>query len=326
MTGSTAVLDVQNLRTDFAVGGRRIPAVRDVSFSILPREVLGLIGESGSGKTVTGMSLLRLLPDHATVEAKAITFKGRNLADLPDAEFRALRGVEMAMIFQDPVGSFNPAKTVGWHLQQTIARRKRKGQGSEGDWRAEAVSLLADVGIRAPERVLASYPHQLSGGMLQRTLIAMVIALHPTLIIADEPTTNLDNLVERQILDLIRLHQQKLGASVLFVTHDLTVAGEICDRIAVMYAGEVVEIGPAVEVLQHPKHPYSAGLLETSASLDRRDEFLYELPGEPGNRGGAEGCGFAVRCPHVMGACRTQHPELVEVGPNHKARCLLHGA
>jgi oligopeptide/dipeptide ABC transporter ATP-binding protein len=172
--------------------------------------------------------------------------------------------------------------------------------------------------------VLSSYPHQLSGGMLQRALIAMVIALRPVLIIADEPTTNLDNLVERQILDLIRLHQQRLGASVLFVTHDLGIAGEICDRIAVMYAGEIVEIGPADEVLRRPKHPYSAGLLKTSASLEQRDEYLYELPGEPGQRGPPQGCGFATRCPLVMETCRSRRPELVAVGPDHEARCLLY--
>lgn len=159
--------------------------------------------------------------------------------------------------------------------------------------------------------------------MLQRALIAMVIAVHPVLIIADEPTTNLDNLVERQILDLIRLHQRRLGASVLFVTHDLTIAGEICDRIAVMYAGEIVEIGPAAEILRRPKHPYSAGLLATSDSLERRDEYLYELPGEPGHRFTEEGCGFAARCPHVMPKCRAIHPDLVEIARDHEARCWL---
>ena len=323
MTAEPHLLEVVGLRTSFAVGRRQVAAVRDVSFTIRQEEVLGLIGESGSGKTVTGLSILRLLPDHATVASDRLVFRGQDLATLSPEAFRALRGVEIAMIFQDPAGSFNPAKTVGWHLKQALGRRRRDAEVTREAWREEAVALLSDVGIRAPERVLSSYPHQLSGGMLQRALIAMVIAVHPVLIIADEPTTNLDNLVERQILDLIRVHQRRLGASVLFVTHDLVIAGEICDRIAVMYAGEIVEIGPADDVLRRPKHPYSAGLLATSDSLERRDEFLYELPGEPGQGPASTGCGFALRCPHVMPICRTEHPDLIEVGPDHLARCWL---
>jgi oligopeptide/dipeptide ABC transporter ATP-binding protein len=321
---ATPLLDVAHLQTSFTVGGRDVRAVRDVSFSLGEREVLGLIGESGSGKTVTGLSLLRLLPEHATVSAAAIRFKGRDLATMGDDELRSVRGVEMAMIFQDPVGSFNPAKTIAWHLRQAITRRVDAGGQGGAEWRDEAVRLLADVGIRAPDRVLGSFPHQLSGGMLQRTLIAMVIALHPVLIVADEPTTNLDNLVERQILELIRLHQRKLGASVLFITHDLVIAGEICDRIAVMYAGEIVEIGAASDVLERPSHPYSEGLLATSSSLERRDEYLHELPGEPGQRIPDQGCAFAPRCVRVMETCRTRSPELVETAPGHFARCLLH--
>ncbi len=324
MTASAALIEVKNLRTAFAVGGECVEAVRGVSFSIAPGEVLGLIGESGSGKTVTGLSLLRLLPPHASVAADAIRFRGKELAGLSDEEFRNLQGVQLAMIFQDPVGSFNPAKTVAWHLKQAIARRQGSTGDRNSDWLDEAGRILQDVGIRVPARVLASHPHQLSGGMLQRALIAMVIALRPAFIIADEPTTNLDNLVERQILDLIRVQQKKLGASVLFVTHDLAVAAEICDRIAVMYAGEIVEIGPARDVLERPRHPYAQGLLQTSASLDRRDEYLYELQGEPGGRGAAEGCGFVARCPAAIAKCRSTQPRLVDVGPGHTSRCLLH--
>jgi ABC-type dipeptide/oligopeptide/nickel transport system ATPase component len=273
VTGAGTLLEVERLRTTFSLGGRQVTAVREVSFSLGPGEVLGLIGESGSGKTMTGLSLLRLLPEHAESSAAVLRFAGRDLARLGPEEFRALRGTEMAMIFQDPVGSFNPAKTIGWHMRHAIARRAAGDLGG-GGWRAEACDLLASVGIRAPERVLSSYPHQLSGGMLQRSLIAMVVALRPRLIVADEPTTNLDNLVERQILDLIREHQRRLGAAVLFITHDLTIAAEICDRIAVMYAGEIVELGPTEEVMRRPRHPYAAALLATSASLERRDAFL----------------------------------------------------
>lgn len=319
MSAPPILLEVDDLRTSFGAPGRRSPAVRGVSFSIREGEALGLIGESGSGKTVTGLSLLRLLPETALMEAKTLTWRGQDIASLSPEAFRALRGVELAMIFQDPVGSFNPAKRIGWHLEQAILRR---GEGS--DWRAEAQGILADVGIRQPERVLNSYPHQLSGGMLQRALIAMIIALRPALIVADEPTTNLDNLVERQILELIRTHQKKLGASVLFITHDLAIAGEICDRIAVMYAGQIVEIGPTREVLERPKHPYAEGLLATSASLDRGDAELHELPGEPGGVAPAEGCAFAPRCVYASAVCASRTPGLYPVGPDHLARCLLH--
>jgi oligopeptide/dipeptide ABC transporter ATP-binding protein len=181
------------------------------------------------------------------------------------------------------------------------------------------------MGIRAPERILDAYPHQLSGGMLQRVLIGMVLALRPQLIVADEPTTNLDNLVERQILDLIRHHQRRLGVSVLFITHDLTIARDLCDRIAVMYAGEIVEIGPASAVLDDPQHPYAASLLRTARSLEQHDATLFELPGEPGQDARLQsGCRFAARCPSVIPRCQTQHPSLVGVSPQHHTRCLLH--
>jgi peptide/nickel transport system ATP-binding protein/oligopeptide transport system ATP-binding protein len=313
------LLEVEDLRTSFGVPGRRVPAVRGVSFSIREGESLGLIGESGSGKTVTGLSLLRLLPETAHMEAEKLAYRGQDIAGLSPEAFRALRGVDLAMIFQDPVGSFNPAKCIGWHLEQAILRR-----GGADDWLKEAEAILLDVGIRQTERVLGSYPHQLSGGMLQRALIAMIIALRPSLIIADEPTTNLDNLVERQILELIRTHQKKIGASVLFITHDLAIAGEICDRIAVMYAGQIIEIGPTREVLERPKHPYAEGLLATSASLDRGDAELHELPGEPGGVAPAQGCAFAPRCVYASAACAARAPGLYTVGPDHLARCLLH--
>ena len=319
-----ALLEVTNLRATFRVGHERVEAVRGVTFSIEAGETFGLIGESGSGKTVTGLSLLRLMPPHALVEVDSIRFRGKDVKSLSDEGFRNLQGVELAMIFQDPVGSFNPAKTISWHLKQAILRRRGLKPDRDGDWRGEAEQVLRDVGIRLPERVLASYPHQLSGGMLQRALIAMVIVLRPALIVADEPTTNLDNLVERQILDLIRVQQKKLDASVLFITHDLTVAADICDRIAVMYAGEFVEVGPARDVLERPRHPYAQELLETSVSLGRRDKVLHELRGDPTMRRDAEGCPFAARCPKVLPQCSVMRPHLVEVGADHFSRCLLH--
>ena len=320
MTGNTPLLSVKGLSTSFTLGDHSVKAVRDVSFDIARGEVLGLIGESGSGKTVTGLSILRLLPAHAHMTADALVFDGQVLMDLSDVQFRDLRGRRLAMIFQDPVGSFNPAKPIGWHIREAIERRAGHMPPAHAQ---EARDLLMNVGIKLPDRVLNSYPHQLSGGMLQRALIAMVIALRPEFIVADEPTTNLDNLVERQILDLIRTHQKRIGASVLFVTHDLAIAAEICDRIAVMYAGEIVETGSAHEVLKNPLHPYSKALLASSTSLENREEYLYELPGEPGQASPEQGCSFAPRCPVVSERCRTVPPPVRFVKPNHSARCVL---
>jgi peptide/nickel transport system ATP-binding protein len=325
MIAGSAVLEVAELSTTFLDGGRRREAVRGISFSVRPGEILGLIGESGSGKTVTGLSILRLLPEHAEVKAKSIRFGHRELTGMSDFEFAALRGTQLAMIFQDPVGSFNPAKTVGWHLWHAMARRREAYGAVTEDLSADPVNVLREMGIRTPERILDTYPHQLSGGMLQRVLIAMVLALRPQLIVADEPTTNLDNLVERQILDLIRYHQRRLGVSVLFITHDLTIARDLCDRIAVMYAGEIVEMGPASAVLDNPQHPYAASLLRTAQSLERHDAMLFELPGEPGQDARERsGCRFAGRCPSVIHPCQTEHPPLVKVSPQHYTRCLLH--
>jgi oligopeptide/dipeptide ABC transporter ATP-binding protein len=320
-----AVLEVAELSTTFLDRGRPREAVRAISFSVRRGEILGLIGESGSGKTVTGLSILRLLPEHAEVKMKSIKFGHHELSGMSDSEFAALRGTELAMIFQDPVGSFNPAKTIGWHLQHAMGRRAAHTATTADTWSADPIHILREMGIRNPERILDAYPHQLSGGMLQRALIGMVLALRPQLIVADEPTTNLDNLVERQILDLIRHHQRRLGVSVLFITHDLTIARDLCDRIAVMYAGEIVEIGPTSAVLDDPQHPYAVSLLRTARSLEQHDATLFELPGEPGQDARLQsGCRFAARCPSVFSSCQTEHPALLRVSLQHHTRCLLH--
>src|SRR5260221_655712 len=241
------VLAIRNLTARFRTGNTSVDAVRGVDFDIGEGEVLGIIGESGSGKTVTGLAILRLLPANAEVAADQLDFRGRNLLALADKEFRALRGTHLAMVFQNPTGSFNPAKTIGWHLARAAERLRAKQEA--GGTTLDAERRLAEVGIPDPALALALYPHQLSGGMLQRALIAMVLLLEPDLIIADEPTTNLDTIVERQIIGLFRQLRARTRAAIIFITHDMSIAASLCDRIAVMYAGEIVENGPAAEVI-----------------------------------------------------------------------------
>jgi peptide/nickel transport system ATP-binding protein len=319
MSADAPLLEVEGLSVSFGTRAA-IEAVSDLSFSLAKGEVLGLIGESGSGKTMTGLALLRLLPERANRAAKSIRFRGSDILDLDARSFDRLRGREMAMIFQDPVGSFNPVKTIAWHLGRALSVVEKHGTSE-----AEMARMLTDVGIRDAVRVLASFPHQLSGGMLQRALIALVFSLHPSLVIADEPTTNLDNIVEGQILELIRRRQRELRTSLIFITHDLTIARAICDRIAVMYAGEMVEIGTTEEVLTRPLHPYTAGLLGTAQSLERRDPVLFEIAGDPTARADGDACRFSRRCPEAIDRCRLAHPSLVMRENSASVRCIRRG-
>jgi peptide/nickel transport system ATP-binding protein len=313
------VLEIRDLRTRFALHGGSIEVVRGVDIAIAPGEMLGLIGESGSGKTITGLSVLRLLPGNARMSAAALRFKGVDLQTLGDREFQALRGRSLAMIFQNPVGAFNPAKRVDWHLREVIRRRR----GAEARWEAAAQAALQAVGIPRPERVLRLFPHQLSGGMAQRILIAMVLALEPDLIIADEPTTNLDNIVERQILGLFRRLQSRLEAAFLFITHDMSVAAALCERIAVMYAGKIVEVGPTRQIFDAPSHPYTQGLIATSIALKGQARRLKEIPGElPNLTAPPPGCLFSPRCSQAMDRCRAAEPPTFGEPP-HQVRCYL---
>ncbi len=301
-------------------------AIRRVDLEIRRREVLGIIGESGSGKSVTGLSILRLLPEHALVAADQLRFDGQELLPLSDEAFRELRGTHLAMVFQDPVGAFNPAKSIGWHLDRIIARAATRANRQGVDLTQDANRWLSDVGIAQPERILPLYPHQLSGGMLQRTLIALSAALQPDLLIADEPTTNLDNIVERQIIGLFRRLKDKLGSAIIFITHDISLAAGLCDRIAVMYAGEIVETGPAETLFRNPTHPYTIGLIETSRQLDERGGRLKEIPGElPSGSHRPRGCLFAPRCGFAAEACRAAPPANIALSPNHSVRCVRYG-
>jgi oligopeptide/dipeptide ABC transporter ATP-binding protein len=311
----TALLSVRAL----SVSAGPFAVVRNVDFDVEAGETLGIIGESGSGKTVTCLALLRLLPSALHARADALLFKGSELSALSDGQFRALRGRALAIMFQDPVGAFNPAKRIGWHLRTVFRRR-----GSGGLWRAAAHDALDEVGIPHPDSVLARFPHQLSGGMLQRVLIAMVLMLEPDLIIADEPTTNLDNIVEQQILDLFAAIQARLKSAFVFITHDMTVAERVCDRIAVMYAGEIVETGRTREVLAAPAHPYTQGLIATSNALHTQAETLAEIPGQlPALDALLPGCVFSPRCADVRAGCAARQA-LRHVRDDRFARCLLY--
>ena len=311
---SDPVLEVRNLR----IHAGPLEVVRQIDLMLRPGETLGVIGESGSGKTVTFLALLRLLPNGLKADADALVWRGAEIGTLDARAFRPYRGRELAMVFQDPVGSFNPAKTIAWHLRTALKRR-----GVREPWHKLALALLADVGIPHPAAVLERYPHQLSGGMLQRALIAMVVALEPGLIIADEPTTNLDNIVEQQILALFSRLRERLSAAFVFITHDIGIAAQVSDRLMVMYAGEVVETGSAAAILSAARHPYTRGLIATANALAARAEVLAEIPGQlplPGTR--PAGCVFRPRCGFARPGCENPQP-LRTVAPGHEMRCLL---
>ncbi|MCA8967449.1 MAG: ABC transporter ATP-binding protein, partial [Planctomycetes bacterium] len=320
--------EVRGLNTGFEMGGRIVPVIEDVDFDVRKGEFLGLIGESGSGKTVTGMSVLRLLPENTVTTAVKLDFQGTALLDLGEEQFRALRGNRLAMVFQDPTAAFNPAKRVGWHVRQVFERAASKSPEHAArarDWKPAAVSLLREVGIVHGEEVLAQYPHQLSGGMLQRALIALVLAFEPDLIVADEPTTNLDNIVERQILKLFRRLQQRLSSAFIFITHDMSIAASLCDRIAVMYAGRIVEVGDTRTIFKDPKHPYTKGLLATALALEGGHARLQEIPGELPHPGSwPQGCLFAARCAEARDDCRAARPAMRRIA-GREVRCVLYG-
>ncbi len=302
-------------------GGGRRPLVRGVSLHVGKDEVLGLIGESGSGKTMTATAILRLLPDGIRASTQTLRLAGQDLAPLDAAAFDRLRGTAMAMIFQDPAGAFNPAKTIGWHFYHVL----RRLPGSKGiGWRGAAAKLLEEAGVGRAHAVLAQYPHQLSGGMLQRALISLVLALRPTLIVADEPTTNLDAAVSRQIIALFRELRQRLHASFIYITHDIEIARVFCDRIAVLYAGQVVEQGWTKTVLSYPRHPYTRALIAASTELAERPRRLREIAGEPGGAGRPDACSFELRCPLVHAACLHGDPGLRPQPDSAAVRCVLH--
>ncbi|MCY9374173.1 ABC transporter ATP-binding protein [Bacillus sp. T17B1] len=316
------ILNVNQLRTSFFVNGKEIPAVDGVDFTINEGEILGIVGESGSGKSVTSLSIMKLLKDTpGKVVGGSIHFDGRDLLALLEKEVRELRGNEIAMIFQEPMTSLNPVLTIGNQLREAIKKhlnysRKKADQ--------HAVSMLTQVGISRADEILQQYPHQLSGGMRQRVMIAMAMSCSPKLLIADEPTTALDVTIQAQILDVMKDMQEKHGTSILLITHDLGVIAETCDRLAVMYAGRIVEQGSVYDLFDDPKHPYTKGLLESIPRIGRRQERLHSIQGNvPMAEDWPAGCKFASRCPFVFDKCLKKEPPLLNVGEGRTSRCWL---
>ena len=325
----SALLEVQNLTVDFATAqGSAVRAVREVSFSIAPGEVLGLVGESGSGKSVTSLSILRLLPPQARISGHII-FHDRDLLAEPEHSMPAIRGARISMIFQEPMTALNPVMRIGDQIAEAVrahpgaATRTQARRPSKAEAWNSAVEALRTVAIPEPDRRARNFPHQLSGGQRQRVMIAMAIVNRPELLIADEPTTALDVTIQAQVLDLLNELRQKFSLAMLFVSHDLAVVSQVSHRIAVMYAGNLVELGPAVAVFQRPAHPYTQGLLQAVPTLrSDRSQPLRTIEGNvPSITALPPGCAFEPRCAWRLPSCVQALPSLVEVAPGHWARC-----
>ena len=328
MNSSSYLLDVQALKTYFYTFYGVARAVDDVSFQLAPGEVLGLVGESGCGKSVTAQSVLRLVPDPpGKIVHGRVLFDGRDLLAITMGEMRRIRGKRISMIFQEPMTSLNPVYTVGDQIGEMFSLH----QGlSNKESLERAVDTLRKVQIPAPERRVHEYPHQLSGGMRQRVMIAMALACNPEILIADEPTTALDVTVQAQILDLMMQLRQDYGAAIIMITHDLGVIAETASRVVVMYAGKVAEEASTAAIFEDPKHPYTRGLLRSIPKLGERsrgrEARLSEIPGiVPGLLDLPSGCPFHPRCPEVMSICPERMPDLFDLGGGHLARCWLYG-
>ena len=319
------LLEVDDLEAAFLFADRTVRAVNGVSFAVEAGEIVGLIGESGSGKSVTVQSILRLLPSPGRIVRGAIRLNGVNLLDLSREQMRQVRGRRIAMVVQDALAALNPVIPIGEQIADVfLAHTRVKRQTA---WE-KAVGMLRRVGIPAAEERARHYAHEFSGGMQQRTVIAAALACTPELIIADEPTTALDVTVQQQILALLQQARSELGTAILYICHDLAVVTHLCDRILIMYAGEIVEQGPTRTLFRTPKHPYTQGLLASIPSLHGDvQEYLPAIPGLPPNAAALPtGCRFAARCTFVQERCRSHHPELVSVGSHHAVRCILYEA
>jgi peptide/nickel transport system ATP-binding protein len=315
------LIEIRNLRVTFlGDDGRTTHAVDAVDLTVANGSTLGLVGESGCGKSVTSLAIMGLLPKHSAQVTGSIRFEGLDLLEVPDQTLRDLRGNRLAMIFQEPMTSLNPSLTVGNQIIETILRHRG---GTQSAARRRAIELLRRVHIPSPERRIDEYPHKLSGGMRQRVMIAMALACDPRLLIADEPTTALDVTLQAQILDLMRELKADSRAAIILITHDLGVVAEVCDEVAVMYAGEIVERATVAELFASPQHPYTVGLLGSIPRLDRDASRLATIEGVvPDMAVPPRGCRFAARCPFAEDVCTAVPPPLVDVSAGHWSRCV----
>lgn len=316
------LLEVNGLKTYFLTSVGEVKAVDDISFSVRPGEAIALVGESGCGKSVTALSIMRLVPHPGHIVSGSIFFADQNLLDRTEQEMEAYRGRRIAMVFQDPMTSLNPVLTVGLQIQEVIERhQKLKGTLAQN----KALEMLRLVGMPNPERRLRQYPHEFSGGMRQRVMIAMALACDPELLILDEPTTALDVTIQAQILDLVKKLKQKIDTSVILITHDLGVVAGLAERVIVMYAGKIVETGTVRDIFKDPKHPYTWGLLKSVPRLDAvTKKRLIPIEGQPPDLlKSPPGCPFSPRCRYVMNICREEPPPKFNVTDEHTTSCWL---
>ena len=315
------LLEVKNIVTEFRTADGQLPAVRDVSFSLQKGETLCIVGESGCGKSITSLSVIGLLPSNGKITSGEILYEGNPIHNLPQEKMRKIRGNKISMIFQEPMTALNPVLTIGYQIREPLmihhglSKSKATKQGIE---------LLKQVGIPYPEKRMNQYPHELSGGMRQRVMIAIALSCNPGLLIADEPTTALDVTIQAQILDLIKALKEKYNMGVMMITHDMGVVAEVADRVMVMYAGKKVEEGTVEEIFNNPKHPYTIGLLNSVPNVDDPDFELESIPGSlPSLNEQITGCRFHTRCQFATDICRTKEPTVYEVSASHKVSCWL---
>lgn len=324
LKNQSPLLEVKNLETAFSIEGKLYNAVDNVSFNVKPKQIVGVVGESGCGKSVMSLSVMKLLPKGiGSIRNGEVVFEGKNIAQMSDKEMNKVRGKDISMIFQEPMTSLNPVFTIGYQLQETLFNHMSI---SKKEAREKSIALLKSVGISRPEKIVDEYPHQLSGGMRQRVMIAIAIACQPKLLIADEPTTALDVTVQAQILDLLKEIQEVNNMAIIMITHDLGVVAEMCDEVIVMYAGKIVEKTDVDTLFHNPKHPYTELLMNAIPKMDEEVETLSTIEGiVPSLQKMPQvGCRFANRCPKAMPECKTITPQLAETEAGHEVSCLLY--
>ena len=318
------ILEVKDLNVTFHARGQEIRAVRGVSLEVCPGEILGIVGESGSGKSVTMKAVLGILPENASIKAESLKLSGTEMTKLSEEEYRKLRGTQMTMIFQDPMTALDPVMTVGKHMEEVLKRNG--GLKSKEEIRKKSIEMLDKVGIPDPQSRLKQYPHEFSGGMRQRVLIAMALACNPKMLIADEPTTALDVTIQAQILDLLQELEEQYHTSIVLITHDMGVVATVCQRVAIMYGGLIMETGTSDEIFYDPKHPYTKALLRAIPSTELKEgERLQAIEGLPPSLvNPPAGCPFAERCEYASERCAQQLPEYYEFSETHRAMCHLY--